>query len=144
MANGTNLYTREVLALATRLSEWPHDPTLPLKGRARSATCGSAITVMLGTDPEGRIARIGLGAQACAIGQASAALFAAAAVGRNSADLAEAAGAIRAWLQNGGAMPDWPGLGAIVAARDYPARHGAILLAWEAALDALSSEANAR
>jgi hypothetical protein len=30
-------------------------------------------------------------------------------------------------------LPDWPGLTAIAAARDYPARHGAIMLAWQAA-----------
>jgi len=42
-----------------------------------------------------------------------------------------------AWLGGAGQMPDWPGLAAIAAARDYPARHGAILLPWRAALDAL-------
>ncbi len=144
MANATGLYTREILALATRLSEWPPDPALPFQGKARSATCGSAITVDVATDREGRIERIGLGAQACAIGQASAAVFAAAAPGRDAADVAGAADSIRAWLKEGGALPDWPGLAAIAAARDYPSRHGAVLLAWEAALDALSSGSNAR
>jgi hypothetical protein len=36
-------------------------------------------------------------------------------------------------------LPDWPGVEAIAAARDYPARHGAIMLPWTAARDALSS-----
>lgn len=52
------------------------------------------------------------------------------------ADLSAAAGEIEQWL-NGGPIPDWPGFEAIAAARDYPARHGAILLAWRAALVAL-------
>jgi NifU-like protein involved in Fe-S cluster formation len=38
-------------------------------------------------------------------------------------------------------MPDWPGIDLIAVARDYPARHGAIMLAWEAALSALEQAA---
>ncbi len=45
--------------------------------------------------------------------------------------------ALAAWLTNDGAMPDWPGIALLEPARGYPARHGAILLAWDAALDAL-------
>jgi len=37
-------------------------------------------------------------------------------------------------------LPDWPGLDAIEAARAFPGRHGAMLLPWQAALAALSSE----
>ncbi|WP_260921839.1 hypothetical protein [Novosphingobium sp. 9] len=37
-----------------------------------------------------------------------------------------------------GALPEWPGLDAIAAARDYPARHGAVMLVWDAALDILA------
>ena len=43
-----------------------------------------------------------------------------------------------AWLAGGGTMPDWPGLDRLSAAREFPARHGAIMLPWNAALDALS------
>jgi NifU-like protein involved in Fe-S cluster formation len=138
------LYTREVLALATSLSQWPLDPGMPLSGAARSPTCGSAIALSLATDQAGAIAKIGLKAQACAIGQASAAIFAAAAAGRNADHLSAALGAIRSWLKDGGELPDWPGLAMIAAARDYPARHGAITLAWQAALEALSSQQNPR
>jgi len=138
------LYTREVLALATSLSQWPLDPDMPLSGSARSPTCGSAVSLSLAVDTSGRIAQVGIKAQACAIGQASAALFAAAAAGREADDLATELAAIRHWLKEGGALPGWPGLEAIAAARDYPARHGAITLAWQAALEALSSRPNPR
>ncbi|MEY4239098.1 MAG: hypothetical protein RL339_1699 [Pseudomonadota bacterium] len=144
MASSANLYTREVLALATSLSQWPHDPDLPLAGSARSTACGSAVTLSLSTDAAGRIAGLGLKTQACAIGQASAALFAGAAKGRDAGELAAALATIRHWLKEGGDLPDWPGFAAIAAARDYPARHGAITLAWHAALEALSSAANPR
>lgn len=102
MSGSGNLYTREVLALATGLSQWPLDPDLPLSGAARSPTCGSAIALSLATDQAGAIAKIGLKAQACAIGQASAAIFAAAAAGRDADNLGAALGAIRSWLKDGG------------------------------------------
>ena len=141
MASSANLYTREVLALATSLSHWPLDPALGLTGAARSPTCGSQITLGLDLDEAGRVSRVGLRAQACAIGQASAALFAQGAVGRSRGELDAALGSIRRWLKDGGALPDWPEFRTIAGAREYPARHGAITLAWQAALEALSTMA---
>lgn len=133
------LYTREVLELATGLSRWPLDPALALTGEARSRTCGSVVTVGLELDG-GAIARVGLKVQACAIGQSAAALFAEAATGKTSAGLTDALAGLELWLGEGGPLPDWPGLAVIAAARDYPARHGAILLPWQAALAALPSD----
>ncbi len=133
------LYTPEVLALATSLARYSWDESLPRQGSARSQSCGSTLALALAADPAGRIERIGIRAHACAIGQASAAIFAEAAMGRNRADIAQYHEAIAAWLSGKNDMPSWPGLEAIAAARAYPARHGAILLAWKAALDALPS-----
>ena len=143
MASTAALYTPEVLALATSLANHALDADLPLRGSARSSTCGSTLALGLALDRQGRIDRIGLRAHACAIGQAAAAIFAGAALGRTCTELAAALAGMEAWLA-GGTIPDWPGLEAIAAARDYPARHGAILLAWRAALDALPSRENAR
>ncbi len=135
------LYTSEVLALATELSHWPDDPALSFRGTARSAACGSTLSLGLAADGLGRITGLGIRAQACAIGQASAALFAKAAIGRDAENLQTALEDFRRWLKQGESLPGWPGLEAIAAARDYPARHGAVTLAWEAALEALSSSA---
>jgi NifU-like protein involved in Fe-S cluster formation len=131
------LYTPEVLALATNLASWPWDETLPLKGSARSKSCGSTLALGLETDTQGRITGIGMKAQACAIGQAASAIFARVANGKSGAEIAQAESAIRAWLAGSGDLPDWPGLGALTAAQAYPARHGAILLAWQAARELL-------
>lgn len=133
------LYTPRVLELATSLADLPLDAGLPLRGAARSKSCGSTITIGLALDADGRIARIGVSAQACAVGQAAAALFATGAKGRSAHDIGAAESAMAAWLGGDGPMPDWPGLDAIGAARDYPARHGAVMLAWRAAREALSS-----
>ena len=127
------LYTPEVLALATGLAAHPWDEALPLKGEARSASCGSTLALALALDRSGRIARVAVRAQACAIGQAAAGIFAAAARGRDADEIAAADAAIAAWLAGQGELPDWPGLGAIAPARDYPGRHGAVRLAWRAA-----------
>lgn len=132
------LYTPDLLALAVSLAEFPLDPALPIRGEARSATCGSTVMLGCALDRDGRLDRVGLRARACAVGQASAALFAQAAPGRNRDELATARHAIAGWLAGEGARPAWPGFGALEAARGYPARHGAILLAWDAALAALS------
>lgn len=138
MASVATLYTPEVLGLATSLAQYRLDDTLPLRGHARSASCGSTLTVGLALDGQGRIARIGLAAQACAIGQASAAIMVAHAKGLSQADFARAEGEIAAWLAGSGTMPDWPALAVIATAKEFPARHGAILLGWRAVLAAFA------
>jgi NifU-like protein involved in Fe-S cluster formation len=133
MASAATLYTPTILALATGLADYPWVPALPLQGEARSKSCGSMIALGLGLDSAGRIDRIGLRSQACAIGQAAAAIFAKAAIGRDADEIRQADEAIAAWLAGERQLPDWPGLAEIEAARDYPARHGALRLAWTAA-----------
>jgi NifU-like protein involved in Fe-S cluster formation len=138
MSSAAALYNAEVLGLAVSLANFPLSDDLPLRASARAPLCGSSIELALELGPTGTIARIGLKAHACAIGQAAAALFAAAAPGQNRAGIAAALGEIETWLADVAApLPGWPGLPAIAAARGYPARHGAILLSWKAALVAL-------
>lgn len=143
MASVAVLYTPEVLGLATSLARFPITDTLDLRGQARSASCGSTLTVALALDDAGKIAQVGLAAHACAIGQAAAAIFAQAAIGQTAQDIRHAEQAIAAWLAGANGddpakRPDWPGLQAIAPAWGYPARHGAILLGWRAALVAFA------
>ncbi|WP_232492188.1 iron-sulfur cluster assembly scaffold protein [Novosphingobium kaempferiae] len=133
------LYTPEVLGLAIELAACPLTDDLPLRGEARSKSCGSTITLGLALDDAGRIARVGLRSQACAIGQASAAIFARAASGTSGADIVRVRGEVADWLAGEGGLPEWPGFATIAAARDYPARHGAVMLPWDAAVKALSA-----
>ncbi|KHK91490.1 iron-sulfur cluster assembly scaffold protein [Novosphingobium malaysiense] len=137
--SATVLYTPEVLGLAIDLARYPLTDTLPLRSEARSKSCGSTIALGLSLAADGRIGKIGVRSQACAIGQASAAVFANAAVGMQSAEIHAAGRAIAAWLAGEGDIPDWPGLTVIAAARDYPARHGAVMLPWNAAMQVLPS-----
>ncbi len=137
MAATTVLYTPEILGLATGLAAFPWDESLPLRGEARSRSCGSTIALAIAADAQGRVARIALRPQACAVGQAAAAIFAQGAAGRSGPEIRQAADALAAWLAGEGALPDWPGVAALAPARGYPARHGAILLAWQAARELL-------
>jgi NifU-like protein involved in Fe-S cluster formation len=133
MATAAALYTPEVLALAANLAAYSWDETLPLKGEARSKSCGSTIALGIALDAQGRIERVALRSQACAIGQAAAAIFAKAAPGQDAQAIQAADDAIAAWLAGEAGLPGWPGLETIAPARGYPARHGAIRLAWQAA-----------
>lgn len=138
MASVATLYTPVVLALAVELAAYPFDSELVWQGEARSLACGSTIALGFELDDEKKIARIGLRIHACAIGQAAAALFAADAAGKSLANIESEFATISAWL-NGGPLPGLPRFGTISAASAYPARHGAILLPWKAAVAALPS-----
>jgi NifU-like protein involved in Fe-S cluster formation len=143
VASATVLYTPQVLALATGLAAFRLDDAMTLRSEARSRSCGSSLTLGLALDQQGTVIRIGLRSQACAIGQASAAIFAQAAAGRSIESLGETAQGVEHWLAGEGAMPDWPGLATIAGARDYPGRHGALMLPWTAVLQLLPTRAAA-
>jgi NifU-like protein involved in Fe-S cluster formation len=137
--SAAKLYTPELLALAVELAQHPLDPALQVVGEARSSTCGSTLALGLALDPAGRIEHLGLRVRACAVGQASAAIFARHARGRDAADLDRALADLRRWLAGEGELPAWPDLALIAPAQAYPGRHGAILLPWVAAAIALST-----
>ena len=139
MAGADKLYTPELLALAVALADYPADASLPLHGQARSKSCGSTLAADLALDGAGRIVALGLQVRACAVGQAAAAIFARAATGHGAEEIAASHGALSAWLAGTGDLPDWPGLAAIAPARAFPGRHGAIMLPWTAAREALST-----
>jgi NifU-like protein involved in Fe-S cluster formation len=133
------LYTPEMLALATRLAAYPLDDSLPLRAAARSRTCGSVIELGVACDDQECITAIGMKLAACAIGQASAAIMATAIAGRPAPEIVAAHHQLEEWLAGRSALPDWPGLQVIAPALPHKGRHGALLLPWTAAREALCS-----
>lgn len=131
------LYNTALLKLAASI---PHtdrlaDPHASVE--KRSPVCGSRVTVDVKLDDEGRVAELGQLVRACALGQASASLMGASAIGRDAGELAAARDALSEWLAGTRADPgDWPGLDVLAPARDYPARHASIRLAFEAVAEA--------
>lgn len=141
--NAAKLYTPDVLALAVNLAEFPLKDGSSLKAGARSPTCGSTITVGMEQDDRGFITSVGLSVQACAIGQASAAIMAQNVIGRDQAWVRSRQSEIETWLLGADSIPDIPSFDLLDQAKLYPARHGAILLPWRAAIAALSNQGSA-
>lgn len=133
------LYTPELLRAAVELAQWPPLEGALRQGLARSPTCGSTIALDLRLDGAGRIEAIGLKVRACAVGQAAAAVFARHARGLDGRAILGAHDRLCGWLGAGAPAPLWPDLSLIAPAAEFPARHGAMLLPWKAALAALSS-----
>jgi len=136
------LYNTQILRLAA---------AIPLAGRLVgpqasvvrvSPVCGSKVTADVDLEG-GSVARFAQDVRACALGQASAALLGAHVVGRTPDEIAAARDALAAYLKGEAATPgDWPGLEVFDLARPHKARHGSILLAFQAAADA-AAEAQA-
>ncbi|CAD7335105.1 hypothetical protein SPHS6_00340 [Sphingobium sp. S6] len=85
----------------------------------------------------GSLAELGLDVKACALGQASAALMAAQAVGMTVSELEKARDRLAAYLAGeGDDLEFWPGLAILAPARAYPARHASIRLSFEAVAEA--------
>lgn len=142
--NAQRLYTPQLLGAALELAQWPPLDGAPLHGTARSPACGSSMAMDLRLDDRGRVEAIGLRVRACAVGQAAAAVFVRHARGLGAPEIASTHDRLLAWLEHDAAAPEWPDLGLIAPAREYRARHGAMLLPWKAALAALSSVAAGR
>jgi len=140
----SKLYTPEILGLAVQLADYPRLAEPDRTAEARSRTCGGVLTLDLALDVAGRVDALGLSVSACAIGQAAAAIFAGQARGRGEEEMLAAVGEIEGWLAGERGLPQWPGLAAIAPAQGFPARHGAILLPWNAAADALCKAPIAR
>jgi NifU-like protein involved in Fe-S cluster formation len=131
------LYTTEILRLAASLDE-PQELDRE-DGRAElvSRTCGSRITLTVQLDDRRRVQRLSMQVQACAFGQASAALLARHSHGKTHDEVSEAMLGLSHWLAEEHPKPGWPGIAALAPARTKRARHGAILLPFRALLAAM-------
>jgi NifU-like protein involved in Fe-S cluster formation len=126
-----------LLRLAVEAASHPRLDQPHASEDARAPLCGSRIILDLTLDAHGCVSAIGFDINACAVGQASAAILASAIQGHSVEDLRLIADALALWLHDRAApMPDWPRIVELAEARTYPARHGAILLPWRAAATA--------
>lgn len=130
------LYTRDILRLAASIPDVTSFADLAGGVEVRSPTCGSRVAMVVETDADGRVISVRQAVEACAFGQAAAALVGQHAAGRDLAGARDAAAAVKAWLAGGGAEP-WPGMATLEPARSRIGRHGAILLPFRALVAAL-------
>ena len=139
------LYNNQILRLAASIPfhERLAEPMASVE--KRSPVCGSRVTVDVDLDETGRIGAIGMVVHACALGQASASLMGAHAVGRTLEELETARDALTAWLAGArDTPPDWPGLEIFAPALPHSARHPSIRLGFEAVAEAARNAAKVR
>ena len=123
------LYNRDILRLAASIPHLGRLAAPQASVEKRAPLCGSRVVVDLIVDDGGRVLALGQQVNACALGQASAALMGREAIGRAPAELEAARDALADFLAGTRDDPGgWPGLAVLGVARSYPARHGAILL----------------
>ncbi|NVO27819.1 iron-sulfur cluster assembly scaffold protein [Donghicola sp. C2-DW-16] len=129
------LYSQRILALAAEIPHTGRLDTPQATAKKRSPLCGSTVTVDVDVT-DGRVSRYAADVKACALGQASASVVGAAAIGRTREEIEKARDELKAMLRDGGDAPAAPfdGLEALLPAREYKNRHASIMLT----LDALS------
>jgi len=132
------LYSQRILALAAEIPLTDRLAAPQVSAKKRSPLCGSTVTVDLAIE-DGRITAFGQDVKACALGQAAASVLGAQVVGATLPELELARDQFRAMLKAGGSPPDgrFSDLSMLAPVKDYPARHGSTLLAFEAAVDAV-------
>jgi NifU-like protein involved in Fe-S cluster formation len=132
-----SLYNSEILRLATEI---PHQHRLDAPQasvRKVSPICGSRVIVDMDVF-DGHVVRFGQEVNACALGQASAAILGQHILGRTAAELRQAREALSAFLKGHGPAPsgDFSALEIFTPAISYRSRHGAIMLPFDAAAEA--------
>ena len=131
------LYNRDILRLASSLVAGDRLDNPDGSAEARSPICGSRIQADIKFADDGSIAAVALRANACALGQASAAILHANVVGEDARSISRTRNEVEQALKGDTAMPShWPELALLMPAKDYPSRHAAILLPYDALLAA--------
>jgi NifU-like protein involved in Fe-S cluster formation len=133
MADLDAIYNTKLLELAANIpcSERLEDPDA--SATAHSKLCGSTVTIDLRMGGD-RVADYGQTVKACLLGQAAAAIVGRNIVGATSQELREAGAAMRAMLKGNGPPPAgrFSELALLEPVRHYKARHGSVLLTFDA------------
>ena len=140
-----DLYSARILQLAADMPRAGRLATPDASAERTAKLCGSRIVADV-VVADGRVADFAQDVQACALGQASAAVLGANIIGASLPELESARDALRAMLKANGPAPQgrFADLGVLAAVRDYPARHASTLLAFEAAVAATADALTAR
>ncbi|WP_416878136.1 iron-sulfur cluster assembly scaffold protein [Litorimonas sp.] len=132
-----DLYNSDILTLSSALRnerlEAPDGTS-----RKVSKLCGSWLEIDVNMNGDA-VDEAALRVQACALGQASAAILKEQIVGATLPELREARDALKAILKSGGPTPEgrFVRLELLKGVSAYPARHTSTLLAFEAAVEAV-------
>lgn len=133
----TELYNTDILSLSATLKNERLNKPMGTS-RKVSNLCGSWVEIDVNVK-DGKISDFALRVQACALGQASAAILQEQIIGASLSELASARDALYVMLKSDGAPPDgrFERLALLAGVKAYPARHTSTLLAFDAAVEAV-------
>ncbi len=135
-----DIYSSKILALAANMPRSGRLASFHGAAEKTAKLCGSVIGVEVLLDEDDRVADFAQDVRACALGQASAAVLGANVIGADLTEILFARNALRAMLKEGGPVPvgRFAELAVLSPVKDYPARHASTLLAFEAAVEAVT------
>lgn len=133
MADLDEIYNTKLLELAASI---PHSERLSAPdatATAHSKLCGSTVTIDLKMSGD-RVTDYGQTVKACLLGQSAAAIVGREIIGASAKELREAGGAMRRMLTKDGSPPTgrFADLALLEPVRHYKARHGSVLLVFDA------------
>lgn len=134
------LYNTDVLLLAANISHIGKLENPDGTARKVSKLCGSWVEVDICVGG-GALTDFAVRLQACALGQASAAILAEAVIGATISELREAQVGLRAMLKQGAEAPSgrFSKLSLLADVANYPARHTSTMLAFDAVVEAVET-----
>jgi NifU-like protein involved in Fe-S cluster formation len=132
-----DLYSLKILKLAAHLPRTGRLAAPDGSAERVAKLCGSRARVDVKLEA-GRVVDYAQEVEACALGQATAAIVGEHVIGAEVAELEAARDQMRAMLKSNGPAPvgRFADLAALAPVRDYPARHASALVALEAAAEA--------
>jgi len=133
------LYSREILRRTTQLMHVGRLAAPQASADKVAKLCGSTIHVELSMDGD-TVSDFAQEVQACALGQASAAILSQTVVGARADEIFAARDGLRGLLKGQAAeFPDrFKDFAILASVKDFPARHASTLLALEATSEAIS------
>jgi NifU-like protein involved in Fe-S cluster formation len=133
-----DLYSSKILKLVAEMPRGGRLSAPDASAERVSKLCGSRIRVDVKVEG-GRVSEFAQDVQACALGQAAAAVLGANIIGASLGEIEAARDEMRAMLKSGGPAPSgrFSDLSVLQPVKDYPARHASSMLAFEAAAEAV-------
>ncbi len=133
-----DIYSARILSHAGNVTRLGVLGDADASAAAHSKLCGSRLTVYVKLT-DGAVSDFSHEVKACALGQASSAIMAASVIGATPDEIRAARGAMLAMLKEGGEGPGgrFSEMRCLLPVRDYPARHGSVMLTFDALVKAL-------
>ena len=141
-----DLYSQKLLTLTASIAHLGRLDDAEGSATRTSRLCGSVVTADVVLDEGGSVAAFAQDVKACALGQASAAVLGAGVMGASRDEVVKARDGLKALLAGASQTFDdrFADLKVFESVQDYKARHASVMLAFEAAAEAMEKALDAR